>query len=183
MDPSIEACVHLVERIRLSDAIAEDELVEAYHRQVFAMAMARTHDGDASRDLVQDILWAVVQSLRNGQLREPAKLSAFVSGTARNVIATFVRHRISDRTIPLSEALTLAAGFPSDENPERIARVEQALAGLSADDRQILVLTLLEGLKSGEIARRLELSSDVVRQRKTRAIRRVAAILGGQPPR
>jgi RNA polymerase sigma-70 factor (ECF subfamily) len=40
-------------------------------------------------------------------------------------------------------------------------------------DREILTLTLFEGLKPGEIARRVGLSPEAVRTRKSRAVQRV----------
>jgi len=40
-------------------------------------------------------------------------------------------------------------------------------------DKTILQMTLVDGLKPGVIAKRLQLNPDVVRQRKLRATRRV----------
>jgi DNA-directed RNA polymerase specialized sigma24 family protein len=48
------------------------------------------------------------------------------------------------------------------------------LQRLDDTDRSIVGLTLAQGLKPGEIARALRLSPQVVRTRKTRAIKRLA---------
>jgi RNA polymerase sigma factor (sigma-70 family) len=56
---------------------------------------------------------------------------------------------------------------------ERTKALRSALDEMGRDDRQVLMLTLVEGLKSGEIADRLGLSPDVVRTRKARAIKRL----------
>ena len=48
-----------------------------------------------------------------------------------------------------------------------------AISSLDAIDKQILQMTLVDGLKPGVIAQRLSLNPDVVRQRKLRATRRV----------
>ena len=45
---------------------------------------------------------------------------------------------------------------------------------LDETDREILNLTLLKGMKPGEIAAELDLSDEVVRQRKSRAVKRIA---------
>jgi RNA polymerase sigma factor (sigma-70 family) len=55
-----------------------------------------------------------------------------------------------------------------------------AIAQLDPSDKTILHLTLVEGLKPGLIAERLGLSSDVVRQRKVRATRRVAEFVASR---
>jgi DNA-directed RNA polymerase specialized sigma24 family protein len=89
VDLSADSCAALFERIRLGDAAAEGELVESFGGRVYAMAVARTSDRRASRDLVQDVLWAVIQALRGGHLRAPDKPAAFVSGTARSLINNY----------------------------------------------------------------------------------------------
>jgi DNA-directed RNA polymerase specialized sigma24 family protein len=60
------------------------------------------------------------------------------------------------------------------EGEQRRVLAMNAIAGLDPTDKMILQLTLVEGLKPGKIAERLGMSSDVVRQRKIRATRRVA---------
>jgi len=47
------------------------------------------------------------------------------------------------------------------------------LEQLELTDQRILLLTLVEGLKPGDIAQRLNLTSEVVRARKSRAVRKV----------
>jgi RNA polymerase sigma-70 factor (ECF subfamily) len=168
----------LAERIRQGDATAEEELVEAYRGRVFAMAMARMRDREASRDIVQEVLWAVVRALRHGQVREPHKLAAFVCGTTRNVISNYRRSQPANRVdTPVTDDMVRAQASHDRQEDERVALVRRAMIGLDADDRRIVSLTLFEGLKSGEIAVRLRLHPDVIRQRKVRAIRRVIGIL------
>jgi RNA polymerase sigma factor (sigma-70 family) len=178
MDPSADASAALFERIRLGDSAAEEELVESFGGRVYAMAMARTRDREASRDLVQDVLWAVVHALRGGHLRAPDKLAAFVSGTARNLINNYCRTRTREaRDIPATpEASTVDADQALDEQ-RRAAVVRGALRGLEIIDRNILTLTLVDGLSAVEIAARVGLNPDAVRQRKSRAVKRVMAVL------
>jgi DNA-directed RNA polymerase specialized sigma24 family protein len=66
------------------------------------------------------------------------------------------------------------------EDEERSQRALHAISSLDRVDRDILLLTLVEGLKPGAIAERLGLSNDVVRQRKQRATRRVVELVRPQ---
>jgi len=169
----------LSERIRQGDTAAEEELVQTFAPRVFAMALARTRDREASRDIVQDVLWTVIQALRNGQLRQSDKLASFVSGTARNLINNYRRTETRsrrDQSLLVDPSVFDPAEDQDDE--ERRQLVRRAIAELAEIDRRILWLTLVEGLAPGEIAARLRLSPDVVRQRKSRAIKRVMGILG-----
>ena len=178
VDLSADAGAALFERIRLGDAAAEAELVESFDGKVYAMAMARTRDREASKDLVQDTLWAVVHALRGGHLRAPDKLAAFVSGTARNLINNYCRTRTRTvRDIPATpQALTADADQRLDDQ-RRADAVRRAVRGLEPIDRRILTLTLVHGFSAVEVAARLGQSPDAVRQRKSRAVKKVMALL------
>ena len=53
----------------------------------------------------------------------------------------------------------------------------RGLAQISPSDREILDLVLVEGLKPGEIAVRMGLAPEVVRTRKSRALKRILTAL------
>jgi len=115
-------------------------------------------------------------ALRRGQLRESSKLTAFVLAIARNILYS---HFSDVKRKP--ESLEFPDDLPDLRSASEDLEVEQrrvlamnAIASLDPSDKLILHLTLVDGLKPGAIAERLGLSSDVVRQRKVRATRRVA---------
>jgi RNA polymerase sigma-70 factor (ECF subfamily) len=116
---------------------------------------------------------AAWRGIRDGRLRAHERLAAFVHGTARNIVNNYLRARAGEpRLEPLSDETELPA--PTNEPAsERRELVAAALARLSADDRQMLRLTLVSGLRPREIARELGLSAEVVRARKSRAVKRV----------
>ena len=53
-------CEALAQRITQGDRAAEAELVRSYCDCVFAMALTRTHDREAARELMDDVLMAVI---------------------------------------------------------------------------------------------------------------------------
>jgi RNA polymerase sigma factor (sigma-70 family) len=147
------------------------------------LVLARTRDREAARDLTQEVMLAVVLALRNGQLREMERLAAFVYGTARNVINNYLRSR---NRVPREESIDTAPEVASTpdrvESSERVVLIRRVVRDLDSTDRKILMLTLVEGLKPGEIAARLDLTSDVVRSRKSRAVRRMTERVAGNLP-
>lgn len=164
----------LVVRIREGNPAAEDELIRAFSKRVSLMVLARTRDPEAARELTQEVLLAVLQALRSGQMKEPEKLSAFVYGTARNLVSNYFRARGQQlRAESLSLDLLIAQPTDDREHTERMNLVHRAMERLNAIDRKILLMTLVEGLKSGEIASQLNLTPEVVRQRKSRAVKKV----------
>ena len=163
----------LAERIRDHEPSAEEELVRLFGDRVRFLVVARTRDPEVARDLAQDVMLAVVRALRGDQLRDPERLAGFVYGTARNVINNYLRTRSrSPKEDPIDAALHVASAVEPADNSERIALVRRTLATLDATDRRILLLTLVEGLKPGEIGARLGLSSEIVRARKSRALKK-----------
>jgi len=142
------------------------------------MGLMRTHDREAARELVQDVLMAVVGALRKGQLQDKDKLAAFVHGTARNLINNRLRLESQRPPLePLSDDLTQANLTDQLEDAERVRLVHQALERLGDEDRRILLMTLVEGRKPGEIAAALGLTSEVVRTRKLRAVKKIADLV------
>ena len=140
------------------------------------MIAVRIHDREAARDLAQDALIAALSALRQGSLRESVKLAAFVHGVGRNVANNYLRRRQSlPMEVPLDANATIAAPAMDDEDRERREIAARALRGLPAADRDVLGLTLVDGLKPAEIARRLGENVDVIRTRKSRALKRVIA--------
>jgi RNA polymerase sigma-70 factor (ECF subfamily) len=171
---SPEEQVLLVEGVRRGDPSAEERLIVAFQRPVLCMLRARTRDPEASRDLAQDALMAALKAVREGRLREADRLAGFVAGTARQLALKYHRSRRRD-PVPLEDAAEPAAEPPAEgyEAAERAALVEQALERLEEAERQVLELTWRKGLEPREIADRLGLSGEVVRARKSRALKKI----------
>jgi RNA polymerase sigma factor (sigma-70 family) len=166
------ACV-LARRILAGDRSAEDELVSTYRRGVFVIAVARTRDREAALDLTQDILIAILKALRDGQLRESAKLAAFIQGTARNVINNYLRTKSHHAEVELDDEAYSSDPVEELESLERRRLVRRELESFSITDQQILLLSLVDGHSLAEVAQRLNLSHDAVRARKSRAVRKI----------
>ena len=90
--------IALVARIRDGDEAAEDAVVRLFQRDVYRLLHARTHDREATRELSNDVLMAVVCALRAGRLQEASRLRAFVKGIVRNVAAVVSPSVPSDPT-------------------------------------------------------------------------------------
>jgi RNA polymerase sigma-70 factor (ECF subfamily) len=169
----------LVERIRAGDGSAEDEVVRLFYPRIVATLVCRTREREASRDLAQDVLIIALRALRSGAVNDPEKLAVFIQGITRNLANNHIRVRSIKRSredeLPseFSDCIASPLRHAQVEESEREERVRQALNALQQQDREILLLTL-EGRKPGEIAALLQLRPEVVRQRKVRAIQKIA---------
>jgi len=168
----------LAVRIRKGDRAAENELVGLYSSRVFAMAMVRVRDREAARELVNDVMMATVIALRRGTVHDTARLGAFIHGTALNLIHGYLRARCrTPRGEPIEEQATSPDLAESCERDSDMLEIRTCVARLDRQDRQVLFLSLAKGLKPAEIAARLGLSAEVVRQQKCRALKRLREML------
>jgi RNA polymerase sigma factor (sigma-70 family) len=175
-----EEPIGLAARIVAGDPQAEAELVQFFGPRVFAILCARTHDREACRDLLHDAMIGILKALRQGDLREPEKLHAFIASVARNIAHTHLRgrararvseHLIDDIAAPDRGDLAVAA--------ERRAQVRQGLLRLDPTDREILTRILADGQKLTTIAQRLGMTPEAVRQRKSRALKKLTEFVKG----
>jgi len=167
----------LVARVANGDRKAENDIIVHFAPRIRAMAAVRTRDQDLARDLTQDTLLAVLQAIRKGQVRDGDRIEGFVAGVARNVINNHRRRSLRHPESPLDEDAPAMAIDDDHDGPERRRVMARALAELGPADRQVLLLTLVEGLKPGEIARKIGVTADVARTRKSRALKRILEVL------
>jgi len=175
-DPGAEDQARLAGRIAAGDRDAETELVEIFAPRVFAILCARTRDREAARDLLQDTFIAVLRGLRKGQLRDSEKLAGFIQGVIKHIVQEHKRGE-RGREEPLAVDPPAVIAIDPVENSQRDGLVRRALEQLDSTDQEILLRTLAHGQKPGVIAKALRLSPDVVRQRKSRATKKVAEFI------
>ena len=161
-------------RIRKGDRGAERELMELYGRRVFAIVLARLLDPVLAEDLTQETMMAALGALRDGKLRAPEKLPAFLRGTARNLCNNHLRG-LSRKVVEIQ--IDPASPDPDPEirfrHRELLALVGKCLAELERTDQQILLWSLVDKLSSEEVGRRLGMRPDTVRQHKHRALQKI----------
>jgi RNA polymerase sigma-70 factor (ECF subfamily) len=136
-------------------------------------------------DALQDTLYKVADRINDFLARRPMPFRLWVLRMARELVANLRRHHYAgvrdirrEADVPDSSAVALAnrmvGGGPTPsemaEARERAAQVAQAVEQLDCDDREILLLRLVDDLKHDEIADMLEISSEAVRQRYGRAL-------------
>jgi RNA polymerase sigma-70 factor (ECF subfamily) len=165
----------LVGRIRHGDDAAEAQLVELFSRPVRVMVRVRAGRRLEEEDLAQEVLMAAITAVRRGHLRDDDKLGAFVAGIARNVINNRLRasRGASLESLTGHEDAAVADLRHEMAVRERASMVHRALGELSADDRRVLMLTLIEGFTALQIAERLGVTEEAIRTRKSRALRRL----------
>ena len=167
----------LAAALQAGGSAGEEELIRRFRPGLVAMMRARTRDAEVAPELAHDTLLAVIAAVREGRLREAERLAGFVHGIARNVLASHFRRRgTQPTTVSLETDWPARAPVDGDER-ERWAMALRAIEQLPPVDREVLELSLVQGLAPQEIASRLGLTADTVRMRKMRATRRAAELV------
>lgn len=160
----------------------------AIHHAVSRFAASPEDREDLHSDVIVRLLADEKRALRNWRPRAP--FAAYVSSIAANHCIDWLR---AEGKLPPAHVDPAAIGHgsmidllqetlpaPAHESPEaaldsaELRRVvEEALAGLNADDRLILLLRYEQEMSGPEIASALGLSHTAARQRLFRALRRL----------
>ena len=162
-----------------ADAAAFRELYQAYGPRVKAYMMRQGADAATAEDLAQETLFTV---WRRASLYAADKGSAatWIFTIARNLRIDRLRREMPWQQLPEGRLEQASEETPPDDalsEKERQVRVRAALAELPPEQREVVVLSYLEGLSHGEIATRLGLPMGTVKSRMRIAYQRVRTAL------
>ena len=162
----------MVARARKGDRRALDYVARRISGSLYRFSRGFCRNPDDAQDVMQDVLMALVSSLR--KFRGDASLSSWTYVVARNACA---RRRRRARPASLDDEAAAARSIrdPGAEPDRAVERkelreaLERAIASLPATLRDVLVLRDVEGLDAPRVARELKLSEAAVKSRLHRA--------------
>jgi len=154
------------------DREAFTRIVERYQSLVCSLAYSACGALGTSDDMAQETFITAWHRLKD--LREPAKLRQWLCGIVRNIAANAVRRDLRRGGEP--ESLDAADGEVCDESDpaaQAITREEETLlwrtlSGMPANYREPLILFYREEKSVAEVAAKLDLTEDTVKQRLSR---------------
>lgn len=145
------AALHRYLARRVGTTIADDLVSET-----FLTALRRRHSYDPDRAGVRAWLYGIASNLLRRHVRDEVRaLNATARLTAADGRADGHENRVTDRL----------------DAQRRVAQLAGALATLSPDDREVLLLTSWAGLSAVEIAEALDIPAGTVRSRLHRVRR------------
>lgn len=152
--------------------IMDQELLE----KLFGFCYARTNDSQEAQELCSDILFELIKAANTkGDI---GNLYGFLWRVARNTYADFLekKKRNSDRAYqgdPEEVFSLLVSEEAEDSNRAMLDAIYRRIAFLTRIYREVMVLFYLDGLSTGEIARRQGIGEGAVRQRLSLARKRI----------
>lgn len=173
MDRAEEA--ELIRRSLSGDTRAYGALIGAHERVLFNVALRMVRDREDAKDLTQTVLIKAYERLAT--FDRSRKFFSWIYRIMVNESLNFLERR--RRSEPLDEAMASSERGPDREAEEReVGRiVEEAIAELSPDYRQVVVLRHFAQLSYEEIGAALEVPEKTVKSRLFTARRLLGEIL------
>ena len=161
----------LIRKARGGNLFAFEEMVKRYQRRVYAVARRIVQRHDVADDVTQEAFLRGYQHLASFDVNRP--FGPWICRIAANLAVNHVRSpQAREQELPEGhlEARS-AASDPLRDVLENEAQgvLQQAMAGLPADQRAVLVLRVVEDLSYREIADALHIEMGTVMSRLARA--------------
>jgi RNA polymerase sigma factor (sigma-70 family) len=176
--PCVESERDLVLALRSRKPGAFDDLYARYHERIWRF-LARLA-GTGAEDLFQETWLAAARHVH--RIREDTELLPWLFTIARNKHRNGLRAWV--RQVRCGQALraqdSMLRPQPDEEAHARrqAERTQAAFARLPDAHREVLLLCVVEGVPTAEVAHALACSEDAVRTRLSRARRELARLAG-----
>jgi RNA polymerase sigma factor (sigma-70 family) len=161
------------------DAGAFGELAGRHVDWIYSAALRMTGSGALAEDVTQGVLLALAQ--KAGELQRHPSLGAWLFRATRFGAQTALRGE-RRRKVHEGAAMamrTLESGRDTGaEWEEVLPRLDAAIAGLAAGEREVILLRFYQQLTLVEVGRRLGISEEAARKRVDRAVGRLRRVLG-----
>ena len=144
---------------------------------VYALALSLLHDAHEAQDIAQDTFVKVWESAP--AYRPQGSPMAWLLTVARNLARTRLRQGGRQVGLDEEEWNAIPAAAP-DVSPEDRQLLQEALARLSPEERQIVLLHAAAGLKHRETAQLLELPLSTVLSKYHRGLKKLKALMKGE---
>ena len=164
----------LFERIRQGEQDAFRELYEASYRSLYAFLLSHTMNSDDAQDLLQD---TYIQIYNNSHMyKEQGNPMAWMMKIAKNLFLMKCR---KDKEAGLNyDDLENELGFEDMSSVENRMVLEKMFELLSVDDRNLIIMHDISGMKHREIAKLMDLPLGTVIARYNRGIRKLRKEFG-----
>jgi RNA polymerase sigma-70 factor, ECF subfamily len=139
-----------VKRAKEGDREALGFLYVRYADNIYGYVRSIVHDPHEAEDVTQQVFAKLIHVIGKYEERD-VPFFAWMLRVSRNLAVDHLRRQ---RLVPVEEVRTTDGRYEDPASGQRIADLQEALAELPKDQREVLVLRHLGGLSPAEIAAR-----------------------------
>jgi len=167
MDPRIDLC----KRSQTGDREAFGDLYALYAKELYRYAYFVLGSPELAADAVQDAVISAFEQIKS--LRKPEAFKAWLFKILSNTCNKHIGDKVRQRETVLYDdglgGLALVEALPAED----IMDLKQAFTVLDPIQRQIVLLCVVEGYKSREVAQMLSSTPGTVRSKLARALKKM----------
>ena len=174
----------LMRIVQAGDFSPASEIYDRYSSRIYNFAFRFLRNSEAAEDATQEVF---VKMLKHAnQFHGDAKLSTWLFSITANWCRDYLRK--ADNKTKESDDVLVTLPASGEHSPERNleqreneARIKKALAALTPEQREAILLSRYQGLSYAEIAQISGCSEGAVKTRVFRAMETLKKALSGEP--
>jgi RNA polymerase sigma-70 factor (ECF subfamily) len=163
----------IMKRVKDGNLAEFSALFERYHVKLYNFMLKLTFDRHISQDLTQNLFYRIMKYRHT--YKEDHSFKSWIYQLARNIHNDYCRQqqKTSDRYSQVEDYDENVFEEKQTFNEEEYEKLDKALAKLSPDQKEILVLSRFQGLKYEEISIIRDLSVPAIKVQVHRAIKQL----------
>lgn len=179
---------HLLDKAKKGDIEAFEQLIAAYQKKVFNIALRMIGNYDDASELAQEVFIRIFKSLKS--FKEESQFSTWIYKIATNVCLDELRKRKNKNLVSLDEDIKYddseikrqvednrpTPDVTAEKNEIRRI-VHEAIGALSDDYKTVIIMRDIQGFSYEEIAKIIKCPEGTVKSRINRARQALREIL------
>jgi RNA polymerase sigma factor (sigma-70 family) len=163
----------IMKRVKEGNLAELSVLFERYHLRLYNFMLRLTFDRSVSQDLTQNLFYRIIKYRHT--FKEDHSFKSWIYQLARNIHIDFCKQqqKATERYTQVEEYNENFAEEKEGFNEEEYEKLDRAMARLSPEQKEILVLSRFQGLKYEEISSIRDLSVPAIKVQVHRAIKQL----------
>ena len=159
------------------DRRAFDLLYKRWHPKLMRFALRQTGNTEAAKDVMQESAMAIAKNIH--RLSDPHRFSAWAYTIVRRRAADHINRLVKDRD--KMDALSRSDVQAPAPDMDNSLSLKQVLSKMPANDRLLLTLFYVDGLKATELSAAMGIPLGTVKSRLFAARAKLKSIYDNQP--
>lgn len=162
-----------MKRVKEGNLAELSVLFERYHMRLYNFMLRLTFDRSVSQDLTQNLFYRIIKYRHT--FKEDHSFKSWIYQLARNIHVDHCKQqqKTTERFTQVEEYNENIAGEKEGFNEEEYEKLDRAMARLTPEQKEILVLSRFQGLKYEEISSIRDLSVPAIKVQVHRAIKQL----------
>jgi RNA polymerase sigma factor (sigma-70 family) len=163
----------IMKRVREGNLAELSVLFERYHVRLYNFMLRLTFDRSVSQDLTQNLFYRIIKYRHT--FKENLSFKSWIYQLARNIHVDYCKQqqKVTERYTQVEEYNENFAEEKEGFNEEEYEKLDRAMARLTPEQKEILVLSRFQGLKYEEISSIRDLSVPAIKVQVHRAIKQL----------